>query len=68
MMICVMRGAVDDRLEKLGHSVISVMNGHCPHVDEYEEREVQQLVHGKHEHVDVIRDALQEAVDGVKRM
>ena len=67
-MVHMMRGSIDNGLEKVGHSVIPVMYGHGPHVHEHEEDEVRELVHGEAEHVQVVGHALHEAVYRVERV
>lgn len=68
MMIGVMSSSVDQRLQHRGHTEIPVVNRHRPDVDEHVQAEIQQLVHWEEEHVHVVRNALQEAVDGMERM
>lgn len=67
-MVHVMRGAVHDGLEQLGHLVATVVDGDGPEVDGDEEEQVGELVHGEEEDVEVVRKTLHEPVDGVERV
>ena len=66
VVVRVMRRAVHDWTQALGHTEIAVMDGDGPDVDGDVEEEVGVLVHGEQEHVDVVRAALQEAVQRVE--
>ena len=44
VVVRVVGGAVDERLEQAGHAVVSVVDGDGPHVDEDVQAQVQHLV------------------------
>jgi len=68
MMISVVCSSVDHRLQQWRNLEVAVVDRHRPDVDGNVECQVQHLVQREHKHVDVIRYALHEAVDRVKRV
>jgi len=68
MVIRVVRCAIDYWLQQSRYLEVAVVDRHRPDVDSHVQRQVQHLVQREHEHVDVIRYALHETIDGVKRM
>jgi len=68
VVVGVVSGYVNERLESVWNAEVAVVNRHGPNVDEHVQRQVQQLVHREHEDVEVIRDALEKTVNGVKGM
>jgi len=68
VMVGVVGRAVDYRLQCERNAEVSVVNGHGPDVDEDVEEEIGELVQGKKERIEVIRDALKESINGMKRV
>lgn len=68
MVISVMGGTIDNFLQYARNMIVPIMDGDCPDIDEDIEAQIGHLVQGKKEWVDVIRDALKEAIHGVKSM
>jgi len=68
MVVRVMRGPVHKGFQDFRHAVVAVVNWDGPEVDKDEEREVERLVEREQEGVDVVGDALQEAVQPVERV
>lgn len=66
VVVGVVGGAVDDAGQGVGHAVVAVVDGDGPDVDEDVERQVEQLVQREQEGVDVVGQALQEAVHRVE--
>ena len=62
-MVC---SPVHHLLQGGGQAVVPVMDGHGPDVDEHVEAQVEHLVQGEEEGVDVVGQALEEAVYGVE--
>ena len=60
--------AVHDRPKHCRHSEAAVVDRHGPDVDGDVQHQVEHLVQWEEEGVDVVRDALQETIDRVKRM
>ena len=58
--------AVNERLYQSGHTVVSVVNGHCPQIDKHKENEIHYFVQREDERIDVVREALQKTIDWVK--
>ena len=58
--------AVDERLQRLRDAVIAVVDRDSPHIDQKIQDEVDKLVHWEQKHVDVVRQALSEAVQRVE--
>ena len=58
--------AVDERLQRLRDAVIAIVDRDRPHVDQEIQDQVDKLVHREQEHVDVVREALSEAVQRVE--
>jgi len=68
MMDCMMSSAIDDLAEDGGHSVITVVDGNGPKVNEQEEHQVCPFVEREEEDVDVVGRTLQESVYRMKGM
>lgn len=68
VVIRVMRRAVDDGPKRLGHAEVAVVDGDGPDIDKHIEDQVEQLVHGEQEHVDVVWAALGKPIQGVESM
>lgn len=66
VMICMMSGSVDNGLQNLGNSVISIVNRHRPNIDENEERQINVFIQREYEREQVVRNALQETVHRMK--
>lgn len=65
-MVSVVGRAVDDANQAAGNAIVTIVDGDGPDVDEHIEGQVEDLVKGEEEGVDVIWEALQEAVDGME--
>jgi hypothetical protein len=68
MMVCVMCRAIDKTLQAPRHPKVAIVNRNCPKIDQHEHEKVNVFVHGEEEYVEVVREALGEAVDGMKGM
>ena len=66
MVVHVVRRAVDDGLEPVGHAEVAVVDGDGPDVDEDKQRQVGPLVHGEEEDVNVVRQGLDETVHRIE--
>lgn len=66
VVVGVVGGAVDDAGERVGDAVVAVVDGDGPDVDEDVEEQVEDFVEGEEEGVDVVGEALQEAVHRVE--
>lgn len=66
VVVRVVGRAVDDVGQGGGDAVVAVVDGDGPDVDEDVQGQVEQLVEGEEEGVDVVREPLQEAVHWVK--
>lgn len=66
VVVGVVGRAVDDVPQQAGHAVVAVVDGDGPDVDEDVEAQVGDLVQGEEEGVDVVGQALHEAVHGVE--
>lgn len=66
MVVGVVGCAVDDARQGAGNAVVAVVDGDGPDVDEHIQNQVEHLVEGEEEGVDVVRETLQEAVDRVE--
>ena len=58
MVIHVVSGTIDDRLENFRDSEIAVVDGDRPDVDKDEQEEIGEFVEGEEKGVDVVGDAL----------
>lgn len=54
--------------QEAGDAVVAIVNGDGPDIDEDVEAQVGDFVQGKEEGVDVVGQALHEAVDGMEGM
>lgn len=68
MMVGVMSRAVDERLQQVGYTVVSIMYGHSPQVHKHKQEQVRELVQRKQKRVNVVRTALQESVKRMEGM
>lgn len=66
MVIGMMRSSVDEFLQQPGDPVVAVVNGDGPHVNKHVEAQVEYLVQGEEERVDVVGQSLKKAVYGVE--
>lgn len=66
VVVRVVGRAVDDVGQGGGDAVVAVVDGDGPDVDEDVQGQVEQLVEGEEEGVNVVREPLQEAVHWVK--
>lgn len=66
VVVRVVSRAVDGTRQSAGDAVVAVVDRDGPDVDENVEGQVEHLVEGEEEGVDVVREALHEAVDRVK--
>lgn len=66
VVVGVVGRAVDDAGQAAGDAVVAVVDGDGPDVDKNVKTQVEQLVQGEEEGVDVVREALHEAVDRVE--
>lgn len=62
VMVGVVCGAVNDAGQAAGDAVVSVVDRDGPDVDKDVEGQVEHLVEGEEERVDVVRETLHEAV------
>lgn len=60
--------AVDDLLQCSRNTVVPIMNGDRPDVDKDIEAQIGHLVQWEKERIKVVRDTLEEAVQGVESM
>lgn len=60
------RGTIDDLLQQLGDPIVTVVDGYGPHVDKDVEAQVEHFVEWEQEGVDVVGEALEEAIHGVE--
>lgn len=68
VVIGVMCSPVDEFLQQAWDSVVTIVNGYGPYVNKHIKAQVQNLVQGKDERVDVVGQSLKEAVNGVECM
>ena len=68
VMVRVMSCSIDQRLQQQRNLEVAVVDWHRPDIDGNIQRQVQHLVQREHKRVDVVRHALHEAVDWVKRV
>lgn len=68
VVVGVVGRAVDDVPQQLGDAIVAVMDGDGPDVDEDVEAQVGDFVQGEEEGVDVVGQALHEAIHGVEGM
>ena len=68
VVVCVVGGAVDDLHQGPRHPVVPVVDGDGPDVDEDVQGQVEHLVEGEEEGVDVVGQPLEEAVYRVEGM
>lgn len=66
VVVGVVGGAVDDAGQSVGDAIVAVVDGDGPDVDEDVQGQVEQLVEGEEERVDVVRESLHEAVHWVE--
>jgi len=60
------RCAIHDRPQQSWHFEAAIVDRYGPDVDGDVQHQVEHLVQREKEHIDVVRDALQETVDRVK--
>ena len=68
MVISVMSRPVNKGLKELRHSIVPVVYRNGPNIDKDKENEIEDFVQGEKERINVIREALQPAVDRMKGM
>lgn len=68
VMVGVMSRAIDDMFQAIWDKISAIVNRDGPDVDEDVENQVSHLVQRKQERVDVIGNALHEAIYGVESM
>lgn len=68
VVVGVVGRAVDGGLQEAGDAVVSIVDGHGPDVDEDVQPQVGHLVQGEEERVDVVGQALQEAIHRMEGM
>lgn len=68
VVVGVVGRAVDDVPQQLGDAIVTVVDGDGPDVDEDVEAQVGDFVQGEEEGVDVVGQALHEAIHGVEGM
>lgn len=68
VVVGVVRRAVDDVPQEARDAVVAIVNGDGPDVDEDVEAQVGDFVQGEEEGVDMVGQALHEAIDGVESM
>lgn len=66
VVVGVVGGAVDDTGQSGGHTVVAIVDRNGPDVDKDVEGQVQNLMEGEEEGVEVVREALEEAVQGME--
>jgi hypothetical protein len=62
MMVCVMRGAVDNPFKQIRNPVVAIVDRNSPEIDHYKHPKVNVLIHGEQERVQVVRTTLEESV------
>ena len=62
------RGPVDDRLERVAGDHVRVVDQDRPEVHRDEQPEVQHAVEGEYEDEEMVRDRLEVAVERVERV
>lgn len=62
VVVGVVSRAVDGAGQSVGDAVVAVVDGDGPDVDEHVQGQVEHLVEGEEEGVDVVRESLHEAV------
>lgn len=68
VVVGVVSWAVDDTRQTVGDAIVTVVDRDGPDVDEDVECQIEHLVKGEEEGVDVVRESLHEAVDWVEGM
>lgn len=68
VVVGVVGRAVDDVPKQSGDAIVTVVDGDGPDVDEDVEAQVGDFVQGEEEGVDVVGQALHEAIHGVEGM
>lgn len=58
MVVGVVGGAIDVRLDGVGYAIVAVMDRHSPQVHKDEQEQVRVLVEWKYKRVQVVRAAL----------
>lgn len=66
VVVSVVSRAVDDIRQTSGDAVVAVVDRNSPDVDEDVQGQVENLVEGEEEGVDVVWESLHEAVDWMK--
>lgn len=66
VVVGVVSWAVDDTRQTVGDAIVTVVDRDGPDVDEDVECQIEHLVKGEEEGVDVVRESLHEAVDWVE--
>ena len=67
-MQCMVRGPVDDRLERVAGDHVGVVDEDGPEVDEDEEAEVEVALDGEEEDEQMVGHRLQVAIERVERV
>lgn len=68
VMVSVVSWAIDDARQSSGDTIVTVVDGDGPDVNENVKSQVEHLVEGEEERVDVVGHSLQEAVHWMKSM
>lgn len=63
-----MSSSVDEFLQQPWDPVVTIVNGDGPYVNKHIEAQVEYLVQGEEERIDVVGQALKKAVYGVESM
>lgn len=66
MVISVVCSSVDEFLQQPWDPVVTVMNGDGPYVNKHIEAQVENLVQGEEERIDVVGQSLEKAIYGVE--
>lgn len=68
VVVSVVSWAIDDLCQTTGDTVVAIVDRNGPDVDENVQGQVEHLVEGEEEGVDVVRESLHETVDWMKGM
>lgn len=66
MVIGVMRSSVDELLQQPWDPVVTIVNGDGPYVNKHIQAQVEYLVQGEEEGVNVVGHSLKKAIYGVE--
>lgn len=59
---------IDERLQKVGHSVVCIMNGNSPEINKHEEHKIDHFVQWEDEGVNVVGKALEKSINRMERV